>query len=938
MNQTQRGSAVAMILGIGVAACGHSADDPPRTCEDCETGQKHHAITAVNTADKLIEAPPGLGHRLGQAVAIDNELAVVGAPRTSPGGHVVVWERVAGSWLRRHTFTGSDTLGNDLFGSAVAISGSTIVVGAPDADVGGTSRIGSAYVFERTGNAWFETQQLAAPDGASGDTFGFSVDIEENRIVVGAPLDDDGGSGSGSAYVFRRDATWVLDNTDHPTVAGKLVATDGRLVDQFGHAVGVSGNRIVIGAPRGGLANREGSAYGWELSGGTWSAGPEITGSDVVDDDFFGDSVAIDGNRVVVGAPSKDGGGTETGSAYVFDASAGGWPELGKIMAETPVANERFGESVAIEGPVVLVGAPDQVSNPATSGSAYVFADFTGSYAQEARLTDSDFMTGDRWGISVAFDFRTALVGGMDHNHNGIGTQNDSGAAMAFLLDITLPNGHTCPSLYPCDSGHCVDGVCCDTACDAGPCDVCSLSAGGLPNQDGTCGPRRPTSAANTVCRGATQPCDVTETCSSSSTVCPADEVEPAGTVCNPAAGACDVEETCNGTAKSCPADALAADGTECRAVAGPCDVAETCTGSSAACPPDGFAPTTNVCRGVAGPCDVEETCTGTSAACPADGFLAATQVCRTAAGDCDVEETCTGASAACPADAFSPATTECRASAGDCDPAERCTGTDADCPADALATATTVCRPPASGCDAEETCTGADVDCPTDAVESMGTVCRASSGTCDVEEVCDGTDPACPTDAFVADGTDCSDGSGCNGVEVCTAGVCGATPVDCDDGDPCTADSCAEPGTCSHEPIAGCCATVADCPDDGDPCTTESCDNGTCASTPVAGCGGSAGAAGGGGVAGTSPGGAPGTGGSAGSATGGTGGVAGSAIGGTGGTAMMPDAGTGEPSGPDSGDSGGCSCTTAGSRTPGAGFWFALMAGGLLWRRRRAG
>jgi hypothetical protein len=154
---------------------------------------------------------------------------------------------------------------------------------------------------------------------------------------------------------------------------------------------------------------------------------------------------------------------------------------------------------------------------------------------------------------------------------------------------------------------------------------------------------------------------------------------------------------------------------TECRASAGVCDVAESCTGDSALCPEDGFLSATTECRASAGDCDVAESCTGDSASCPGDGFQSATTECRASAGDCDVAESCTGDSASCPGDGFQSATTECRASAGICDVAESCTGDSASCPDDGFQSATTECRPSADECDPSESCFGDVATCPED-------------------------------------------------------------------------------------------------------------------------------------------------------------------------------------------------------------------------------
>jgi cysteine-rich repeat protein len=317
------------------------------------------------------------------------------------------------------------------------------------------------------------------------------------------------------------------------------------------------------------------------------------------------------------------------------------------------------------------------------------------------------------------------------------------------------------------------------------------------------------------VCRAATGECDVAETCTGSTTACPADAFAPAETSCTDDGNVC-TRDVCGGGGATCQHPAGNA-GAVCRAAAGACDVAEVCDGVASTCPADGKS--TTVCRPAAGPCDVPESCDGTSDGCPVDAFVPSATVCRPSAGECDVAETCTGSSAACPADALvaagTPCTddgnvctrdvcgsasagcqhpagnagTVCRAAAGVCDVAEVCDGVASTCPANAFAPSTVACRPAAGPCDVAETCTGAGAACPTDAKSTA--VCRPAASECDVAERCDGVGNTCPVNAFQADGTTCS-GNPCTHPK-CQAGTCVAgpsTPV-CGDGVVCGTEAC---------------------------------------------------------------------------------------------------------------------------------------------------
>lgn len=210
-------------------------------------------------------------------------------------------------------------------------------------------------------------------------------------------------------------------------------------------------------------------------------------------------------------------------------------------------------------------------------------------------------------------------------------------------------------------------------------------------------------------------------------------QFEPIGTTCREMIGVCDVAETCTGSSAICPSDTYAATATVCRASAGFCDLTETCTGLSPMCPAD--SKSVAACRISAGSCDVAETCDGIGNDCPIDSFVSIATICRVSAGVCDLAETCTGSSATCPADAKSSA--ECRSSVGVCDSAETCDGINNSCPADAFLPATTVCRGEASGCDAPEFCNGSTAACSADLKKLAGTTCSDDGNVC-TDDQCD--------------------------------------------------------------------------------------------------------------------------------------------------------------------------------------------------------
>ncbi len=245
-------------------------------------------------------------------------------------------------------------------------------------------------------------------------------------------------------------------------------------------------------------------------------------------------------------------------------------------------------------------------------------------------------------------------------------------------------NGSSCAQGSECQTGNCVDKVCCNTLCGGGKsndCQACSIAAGAAVN--GLCGALSTQAAPTVTCRPAVDLCDTPETCAPDNVACPNDTFKAMGTVCRPASDGCDLQEKCDGLGSACPKDDVVTTGTLCRAAFDSCDAEESCDGSSPVCPKDLVKPSTTVCRTASGVCDAEEKCDGINTACPADAVKPAIVLCRAADGVCDSAERCDGKSKSCPEDEVLPSTTVCRVKSGECDIEELCDGTAKVCPAD---------------------------------------------------------------------------------------------------------------------------------------------------------------------------------------------------------------------------------------------------------------
>ncbi len=360
---------------------------------------------------------------LGLSVAVSASTVVVGAAgdddNGDASGSTYVFTEPGGGWAgilnEAAKLLASDGAAEDFFGASVAVSGSTVVVGAGGDDANGAES-GSAYVFTEPGGGWAgtlnEAANLLACDGAAADFFG-TVAVSGSTVVVGASEDDDKGAESGSAYVFTEPGGgWAGTLTE----AAKLLASDGAAGDFFATSVAVSDATVVVGTGFFGDEPVFGdTVYVFTEPGGGWAGtlneAAKLGASDGAADDYFGTSVAVSGGTVVVGAHQDD----DSGSAYVFTEPGGGWSgtldEAAKLLASDGGVADFFGTAVSVSESTVVVGAPidDLV------GSAYLFIEPAGGWAGIVNETNkclaSDGAELDLFGGSVAVSGSSVVVG-----------------------------------------------------------------------------------------------------------------------------------------------------------------------------------------------------------------------------------------------------------------------------------------------------------------------------------------------------------------------------------------------------------------------------------------------------------------------------------------------------------------------------------------------
>jgi len=370
----------------------------------------------------------------------------------------------------------------DYFGASVDISGDTLVVGAWGEDSADSTesdntelQAGAAYVFVRSGSTWVQQAYLKASNAGADDRFGFSVAISGDTIVVGAPHEDsdaqsiDGdesdnsASNLGAAYVFVRDGTsWSQQayvKADHPDAC---CPTE----DRVGWAVDIDGDTIAVGAPEQTWSESltdQGAVYIFHRVGTTWSQQGLVKGSTSDSDDEFGEAVSLSGDSLLVGASEEDSDSTgvggsdnddasEAGAAYVFTRSGSTWTEQAYLKASNTEADDLFGYAVALDGDVAVVGAheedsdggdsaPDQSDNSLDgSGAAYVFERDGSTWTQTAFIKGPSPKNYKTFGISVDVVDDRVIAGAPAGTRGSVEVYTKSGSTWSHTQTLHASN------------------------------------------------------------------------------------------------------------------------------------------------------------------------------------------------------------------------------------------------------------------------------------------------------------------------------------------------------------------------------------------------------------------------------------------------------------------------------------------------------------------
>ena len=312
---------------------------------------------------------------------------------------------------------------DDQFGRSVDVSGKYALVGASGND-GSAENAGAAYLLYFNGSHWYPIQKLIAMDGDAYDYFGASVAVDSNFAIIGAYGDNVFGNKSGSAYIFTKSGkTW--------SELSKLIAPDGKALDYFGCSVDISKEYMIVGAyGASDNGSHSGAAYIYKYEDGKVFMHQKLIAGDAEAFDYFGYSVSISGEYAIIGAYGVKYNDKKSGAAYIFKRIGNRWVQLIKLAPSDGFNNDYFGKSVSISGKNAIVGAigKDDLGND--SGAAYIFRRSGYFWSRQTKIIPENIGENNCFGASVNISDDYAIIGAYGDNMYGKRT----GAAYVYQL------------------------------------------------------------------------------------------------------------------------------------------------------------------------------------------------------------------------------------------------------------------------------------------------------------------------------------------------------------------------------------------------------------------------------------------------------------------------------------------------------------------------
>ncbi len=397
--------------------------------------------TQANSGETILVADDrNLNNNFGTALSLNNNRALIGASGASSDdengnsfGAAYVFEKIDNTWIQTAKLIADDGDEGDLFGTSVDLSGDTALVGSVfQQDVPNMGSIGAAYVFNLESNVWVQNAKLTADDGTPNNRFGEVVSLSGNRALISASADN---NFTGAVYVYDLvEGIWVQ--------SAKLTASDSAENNLFGRSISLLGDRALIGS-NGDVAvtgDNTGAVYIFDLIDGVWTESEKLFANDGVSGNQFGRSVSLGIDRAMIGSIGLEEPDDNCdfqvrfGSVYVFDLEGDTWSQSAKILATFGCIFDGFGESISLSDDQAVIGAVFTGSNGINSGVAFLFDLIDGVWSKTNTIEASDGASNDRFGSSVSLFDGQFMISSPNKD-------DSSGTTYAYTVDLIFADG-----------------------------------------------------------------------------------------------------------------------------------------------------------------------------------------------------------------------------------------------------------------------------------------------------------------------------------------------------------------------------------------------------------------------------------------------------------------------------------------------------------------
>lgn len=393
-------------------------------------------IFCQNYDQKIFPNDPNPGVFFGRFVSLNEDDAFISAYQDfengSSSGALYVYNKTADGFQQVKKIFPDDGGVEEFFGYSISSFNYWVITGAHhDSDFGASS--GGAYILNKSlNNNWSFYQKLLPFDASEADEFGKTVDIYQDYIVSCSYLDDDGGTNSGSVYIYK----WNGESWEHNN---KINASDPEPYSQFGLALDLFKDKLIVGSPfKNSCGSNCGAAYIYELVNEKWEETAILIPDDLNERDEFGIYVKINDNYAFISSTKDDGQGENSGSVYIYKKENHSWNFLQKLFAFDGEAGDAFGVAIDISDSLAIIGSYFDDDNGTNSGSVYVYKIINDNWTFIKKILPDDGDESDAFGSSISINENRVLIGSYSDDDNGF----FSGAAYLFSLEKVLTNSN----------------------------------------------------------------------------------------------------------------------------------------------------------------------------------------------------------------------------------------------------------------------------------------------------------------------------------------------------------------------------------------------------------------------------------------------------------------------------------------------------------------